>query len=261
MFAILALWVIIFIGLVNPKRLQSLSKDKPVTRAYILLMGLLGTTILIIIGVFTAPDIEHNSAAPSSLQQTTQTVTESEPKYEIISDDKRGNITRKVQVELPSRLSKQQLEIIANQIKDADSTKYERTFIMYRIQGEKSVAAWATIRFDPNLDAKLIGLSADDFKKLLALKLDVDGEVIGQWVSPNGMTDHIDVIYKKNKQYFKKDFYLDATMKPHEMVRDGDTFRYKDLAETQYFVINSNGDLEYHGSSGNVYLAKKLDSY
>lgn len=264
--AVIVLWVLTLIGLVSPKKFQNFRKSKPVTRGQVLLVGFVGTIILSIIITLTAPDPNQNTAiaeniADASKPSTDTQQSEYKPDYEIISDDKRGNITRKVQVELSKRLTKQQLELIANQIKDADKENYERTFIMYRIEGEKSVAAWATTHFDPNLEIKFIGLNADDFNKLLSLKTDVDGEVIGTWISPNGLTDHIDVIYKKGQQYFKKEFYIDATMKPYELVKDGNTFRYKDPNETQYFVIDTNGDLEYRGESGNVYLAKKIESY
>lgn len=254
--ALIALWVLSFIGLLFPAKFQKFKKSAPVTRKDVFLVLFFGSIILILLMVFNAPDPESSGTSP-----VVHSVVEAKPKYEIVADEKRGNVTRKVEVELPTRLNKSQLETIANEIKSADSKDYERTFIMYRIKGENSVAAWATTHFDPDLSVKFIGLSADDFKKLLALNLDVDGEVVGQWVSPNGFTDHIDVIYKKGQQYFKKDFYIDASMNAHEMVKDGDTFRYKEPAETQYFVINSNGDLEYKGSTSLTFLAKKLENY
>ncbi|ENX35800.1 hypothetical protein [Acinetobacter courvalinii] len=254
--ALIALWVLSFIGLLFPAKFQKFKKSAPITRKDVFLVLLFGSIILILLMVFNAPDPESNGTSPVA-----HSLPEAKPVYEIVADEKRGNITRKIEVELPTRLNKSQLETIANEIKNADSNKYERTFIMYRIKRENSVAAWATTHFDPDLSVKFIGLSADDFKKLLAIKLDIDGEVVGQWLSPNGLTDHIDVIYKKGQQYFKKDFYLDATMKPDEMVKEGNTFRYKDPAETQYFVINSNGDLEYKGSTSLTFLAKKLENY
>lgn len=267
-FTAILIWALTIIGLINPSKFDKHTNGKRLTRLQILLFGFVGTIISLVLIVLAAPDPSHKADAPVAqvkVDNSTDIKEMSQPEaissYEIVSDDKRENITRKVQVELAKRVTRQQLELIANEIKNADKETYERTFIMYRIKGEKSVAAWATSHFDPNLEIKFIGLNADDFRKLLSLKHDVEGEVIGEWVSPNGFTDHIVVIYKKGKQYFKQDYYVNATMKPKELVKDGDTFRYKEASETQYYVIDANDDLEYRGESGNVYLAKKLNNY
>ena len=262
--ALIAVWVLTFIGLISPKRLQNLRKSKKVTRKEVLIGGVIGSIILLIVIGVTAPDSVNNGQnnTISANVPVPEKIAESESpkvKYDIIFDDKKRDIVRKVSVELPERISEQQLRQIANEIKSEDHNSYERTFIMYRIKGEQSVAAWATTHFDPSLEVKFIGLSSDNFKKLLNVKHDVDGEVIGQWISPNGFTDHIIVLYKKDKKYFKQDFYIDATLKPYELLKNGTTYRYKDPDETQYFIIDSSGDLEYHGESGNIYKALKFE--
>ena len=265
--ALIAVWVLTFIGLISPKHLQSLRKSKEMTRKDVLIGGVIGSIILFIVIGVTAPDPVNdaqnntNSANAPIPEKIVEKEVKSESfkvNYEIISDDKTRGIVRKVSVELPERISEKQLRQIANEIKNGDSNVYERTLIMYRIKDEQSVAAWATTHFDPSLEVKFIGLSSDNFKKLLDVKHDVDGEVIGQWISPNGFTDHIVVIYKKDKKYFKQDFYIDATLKPYELLKDGETYRYKDPNETQYFIIDSSGDLEYYGESGNIYKALKF---
>lgn len=266
--ALIAVWVLTFIGLISPKRLQSLRKSKEITRQDVLIGGVIGSIILFLVIGVTAPDPVNDgqnnttSANATNNEKIEEKIVDLENvkiDYEIISDDKKRDIVRNVSVELPERISEQQLRQISNEIKNGDSNSYERTFIMYRIKGEQSVAAWATAHFDPSLEVKFIGLSSDNFKKLLNVKHDVDGEVIGQWISPNGFTDHIVVLYKKDKKYFKQDFYIDATLKPYELLKDVATYRYKDPDETQYFIIDSSGDLEYHGESRNIYIANKIE--
>lgn len=261
--ALVTLWIFSFIGLVNPKKWQRLHKNKDVTRKDVFIGCIAGSAILIIVMVVTAPDpvndVQNNNISGSIIGNEKAEAENIKIDYEIITDDKRGNITRKVSVELPERISEQQLRQIANEIKNQDSNSYERTFIMYRIKGEKSVAAWATSHFDPELVVNFIGLNADDYQKLMDMKTSVNGEIFGRWVSPNGLTDHIVVIYKKDNKYFKQDFYIDATVKPYELLKNGDTFRYKDPNETQYFILDKQGDLEYHGESGNIYIANKIE--
>lgn len=263
---IFVVWGIAIIGLINPKWLQGKKENAKLMTRKEIGLGTLGATVLLgIIGVVTSPapaNTDGNSQKEIVSANDSEKNANSENlkiDYVIISDDKKRNITRKVSVELSERISEQQLRKIANEIKNGDSNDYERTFILYRIKDEQSVAAWATTHFDPNLDVKFIGLSSDNFKKLLNVKHDVDGEVIRQWISPNGLTDHIVVFYKKDKKYFKQDFYIDATLKPYELLKDGTTYRYKDPDETQYFIIDSKGDLEYHGESGNIYIAKQFE--
>ena len=180
--------------------------------------------------------------------------------YVIDSDEKRSGITRKVNVELPERISKQQLEMIANEIKNTDKQNYERTLIMYRIKGEKSVAAWATTHFDPDLKIDFIGLGADQYKALLKRDRHTEGEKIGEWYATNG-AENIVVIFKKDGQYYENNYYIDddnSPKKPKKLTYKSGQFSYADRTENWHFKVNDAGDLEYWGDSGNSTTAKKL---
>ncbi len=192
-------------------------------------------------------------------EQIENVVQQQEALYTIVSDEQRGSIIRKVNVELPARINKAQLEQLAYKIKNSDNTSYERTLIMYRIAGEKSVAAWATTHFDPDLEVRLLGLSSDKYKELLNTKIAVEGEIIGKWISPNGFGDHIIVFYKKNNKYFMQNFYVDAILKPDELSKNGNAYRFRDTDEKTYYVVDRNNDLEEHSESGNIYLSKKMN--
>ena len=54
--ALIAVWVLTFIGLISPKRLQNLRKSKEVTRKEVLIGGVIGSIILLIVIGVTAPD-------------------------------------------------------------------------------------------------------------------------------------------------------------------------------------------------------------
>ncbi len=180
--------------------------------------------------------------------------------YIIDSDENTPSIVRKVNVELPERVSKQQLEMIANEIKNADKNPYERTLIMYRIKDEKSIAAWATTHFDPDLKVHFIGLDADQYKALLKMDRTVDGEKIGEWYATGGI-EHVVVIYKKGGQYYETNYFIDDSAAPvaKKLKYEKGQFSYPDTDENWYFNVNDAGDLEYWGESGNSTTAKKIN--
>lgn len=203
-----------------------------------------------------------NDSAPAEKNNTVDSeknITIAPFAYVVDSDKNTPSIVRKVNVELPERVSKQQLEIIANEIKNADRSTYERTLIMYRIKDEKSVAAWATTHFDPNLDIHFIGLDADQYKALLKMDRTVDGEKIGEWYATGG-TEHVVVIYKKDGQYYENKYFVDDTTapKPEKLKYKDGQYRYANSTENWYFKVNDAGDLEYWGESGNSTTAKKI---
>lgn len=253
-------WVTLFvftiIGLINPKKLQFLNNNKPITRIQILIGFIIGFVIFSILLVITSPsEGQRQNNVQSEVVATP--VESKEVHYEIISDENTRNVTRKVNVELAERVSKTELEEIAHKIKDQDKYDYERTFIMYRIQGEKSVAAWATSHFDPDLKITLLGLDAAQYNKLIHQNLNVDGDVIGQWIETVG-TDAVTVFYKKGQRIYKQNFYIDGSSEPEELVKSNNKYKFKNSNENFYFVINEQGNLESWGESGNTAIAKKL---
>ena len=195
----------------------------------------------------------------SEEKNTTETVI-SEPVYKIISDENFGTEKRTVDVLLDERVSEQQLEKLANKIQKMNSEKFKRTFIMYRIQGEKSIAAWATTHFDPDLKIDFIGLDAENYKTLINKNRQVDGKKIGEWYSTGGY-EHVVVIFKKDGQYFENNYFVDGSANPvpKKLKFDNGKYIYPDTDENWHFVVNDAGDLEYWGENGNSTTAKKIN--
>ncbi|MCH7306591.1 hypothetical protein MMO38_00320 [Acinetobacter sp. NIPH 1852] len=155
--------LVMCIGLINPKWLKNPKKpDEIMKRSELLGGGLLAIVVLTFITVVTSPEPSSNvqNANNVKAEVNSENLVSNNIKfdYDIISDEKMRTIKRSVNVELPERLSKEQLEQLAYEIKNLDKNEYERTFILYRIKGEKSDAAWATTHFNPNLEVKFIGL-------------------------------------------------------------------------------------------------------
>lgn len=181
--------------------------------------------------------------------------------YKIISDEKKSNIKRTVQVELEQRITAQEIERIAQEIFDLEQQKYERTFIMYSIKNENMGGAWATSHFDPTLTVKILGSTVDEHQKLNAAKVKVDGKTIGQWRSTWGFETTMVMYEHKNKMWLKQILSDGSSTDADELIKinknNKQGFAIKDDDNSEYYVINQNGDLEFWSERGNYYTAKK----
>lgn len=181
--------------------------------------------------------------------------------YKIISDEKKSNIKRTVQVELEQRITTQEIEKIAKEIFALDSEKYERTFIIYFIKKENMGMAWATSHFDPTLDVKILGSTADEHQKLNTVQVKVEGKIIGQWRSTWGFETTMVMYEHKNKMWFKHILSDGSSTDADELIKINKNnkkgFAIKDDEHNEYYVINQSGDLEFWSERGNYYTAKK----
>lgn len=128
---------------------------KPAKAKHYFRVGALGAVIALVPVVFFAPD----SAAPDPSSSLAL------PDYSVISDEAIGRMKRTVEVILPERVNRDQIDAIARDIKRAELTQYERIFISYQIQGELTDdigMSYAISHFDPDLTIKINGLSADE---------------------------------------------------------------------------------------------------
>ncbi|MDY0208213.1 MAG: hypothetical protein RBR82_16555 [Pseudomonas sp.] len=87
--------------------------------------------------------------------------------YSIISDNDFRNVKRSIDVRLDKKASAEVLNAIALKLKNMERKKYERTFIAYYLPNmEVGAGAWATSHFDPELDVRILGLTADEEEKM-----------------------------------------------------------------------------------------------
>jgi len=89
----------------------------------------------------------------------------------IVEDIKKRNIKRSVTVRLSTKVSKEALGKIAQNIRNADKNKYKRTFILYYLpEMEIGMGAWATTHFNPQLKVLILGLSLEEEEALKSKK-------------------------------------------------------------------------------------------
>lgn len=256
------LWVVLGIALIKPEQFKA-KNHAPLSRQQLLMFGGISTLIIIFLMLVIPSNGDENTSAvvdtPVAMVNNKKDVT-----YHIVNDESKQNIFRKVNVELEERISEKDLSDLAYKIQAMDQQNYERTLIMYRIKGEKSLAAWATTHFDPDLEVNLIGLDARHYRVLLDNDRPFDGELVGEWYGNTGSGEHIIVIYKKDGKYFEKTFYNhedgSGDLEPKKLNYKQGKYSYADSDENWHFLINESGDLEYWGDSGNSITAKKIES-
>lgn len=179
--------------------------------------------------------------------------------YNILEDTVKNNIKRTVEVELPKRLDETELARLAEHIKGLSDKEVERTFIGYRITGnDPKQAYWATTHYNPNLEVKIMGESATNYEKMKGQELP-EGDVIGSWMVNRGMEYRM-TAYNKDGQTYLQSAYGDGTSTDDLYVLTesdkGTKLEEEDNGFGEYFIINSEGELEFWSDNGNYYTAK-----
>jgi len=86
-------------------------------------------------------------------------------------------------IRLENKVSKDFLHKLANHLKDSDSQKYDRFFIVYLLPEMKPGAgAWATSHFDPELEVKILGMTIEEEEKLKIKSEPSSDNTLGEWL-------------------------------------------------------------------------------
>ncbi len=188
--------------------------------------------------------------------------------YTVIKDSNMGSIKRSVEVMLEEKITEEELQILANLIRDSDSSNYERTFIGYRVKGEDNNAYWATTHFDPNLEVKILGLSKAEEENLAKSSdsdEDEDKDILGVWLDDRAyISSKIRIYYSKENILYFENTYTDGSSGVKEMISkpmENGNLRIEDKDGNdfgEYFIINEQSQLEFWSENGNFYTAKSI---
>jgi hypothetical protein len=104
--------------------------------------------------------------------------------FTIIKDSTLKQYKRSVDVRLDRRITKQQLEKLAHEIKSIDNGHYERTFILYYLPYQKpDSGAWASTHFTPILEIEILRATVDTENKFRNFS------IANGWQVPEAHTD------------------------------------------------------------------------
>lgn len=184
--------------------------------------------------------------------------------YSIISDRDFRDIRRNIDVRLDKKVSSEALRKIAQRLKKMERKKYERTFIAYYLPNMKvNAGAWATTHFDPRLEVKILGLTAEEEENMARAAKSTSRVVVGIWLDDRPYAGATVTIYRENKKLYLESKYKDGSSSIDEMTESQSSTGTK-LVEKggnkhgEYFVLDKKGNLQAGGNNGIFLKYKKL---
>lgn len=175
--------------------------------------------------------------------------------FRVIKDEVE-HLKRSVEVVLPERIDKQQLEALARHIYQ---DRPGNTFIGYYIEGEGDYAYWATTHYNPELDVQILGSSKAQEQSLNDTSSGLEGEVLGRWRVNRGYNSVITLIEvggeKRLIQRFQDGSEMDNPAQERNV--NGQTRLSDGIGENngEYYVIGEDGRLQFWSNNGNYYTA------
>jgi hypothetical protein len=175
--------------------------------------------------------------------------------YRITNDEHMQKIKRSVEIVVDQPLTEEQLRVIANDIRESDSTKYDRTFIGYRLADQTADLYWATTHFNPVLVVKIQGITADEWEHASDFSISGEWDVIGKWLDLTPYIGGKVVIYIKDGKTYKNNTYQDGSGGSKEVVESTSPLgrRFDDVNGSNagdHWIIDSKGDLQCWDDDG-----------
>lgn len=185
--------------------------------------------------------------------------------YSIIGSDTFLDYKRSLDVRLNRKVSEDTLSALALKLKAQDPKIYERTFICYYLPGmEVGAGAWATTHFNPNLEVKILGLTAEQENALRQQTNDPSRDVIGSWLDESPFIGSRVTIFRQNGKLFLENTYKDGSSGKKEIVEKLSgkerTFRKKEGSSAgEFYLIDKQGNLQLWDQEGIIWIAKKIN--
>ena len=190
-----------------------------------------------------------------------------EPKevtYTIIDSDVMPVFKRSLVVRLNKKVSERTLRALALKLKSQDSRNYARTFIVYILPDMKvGAGAWATTHFDPDLEVRILGLTAKQEEALKQLPHDPSREIIGSWIDDRMYLGNRTTIFRQDGKLFMERVSWDGSSGKKEIVAKPSTSskKFEDKEGNsfgEFYLIDSRGNLQLRDQDGLISTAKKI---
>ncbi|NQT17375.1 MAG: hypothetical protein HQ582_31765 [Planctomycetes bacterium] len=213
----------------------------------------------------TTPPASQTSIPTPRSEQPTATSIPKDVTYTIIEKNIVPGIKRSLDIRLNRKVSQDVLSSIAMELKNSDPNSYERTFIGYYLPDMKvGAGCWATTHFNPNLEVRVLGLTAEQERAFTQQRADPSREIIGSWLDESIGGANVTTIFRKDGRLFMENTYSDGSAGTDELVEtpspDGRRFDSKpDRGFGEYYLINSKGELQLLDQDGPFMTAKKVN--
>ena len=183
--------------------------------------------------------------------------------YKITQEKSNDNLSKcNINIELKSKVNKQRLNEIANEIRSS-RRKYNDLYVFYYVKGmNENSGAWATSHFTPTLEIQILGATEEEDEMLDNVSIE-SGEQIGKWKEEDAMMSATYILFKENKELRLKMTFMDGsgmTINVKKSKYNGKVrYDYKDENKNDFFIIESNGNFGIYDADGKISEAKKIE--
>ena len=178
---------------------------------------------------------------------------------EILPDNKK----RALKIQLSRKVSEGTLRDISLRLKAQDPRSFDRTFIEYYLSGgpiDERTPAWASARFDPDLEIQIHGLTIKEEQDLISEHSSSNYKVVGHWIDiPIGS---ITIFYEDGKMFIEEKFKDGSKLKneiKEKSIQGGRRFdQLKGSSYGDHWVLVPDGTLQIRDNSGLISIAKPV---
>lgn len=185
--------------------------------------------------------------------------------FTVIKQDRYGDTKRSLDIRLNRKVPKDVLRTIALQLKDADSGRYERTFIVYYLpEMQVGAGGWATTHFNPNLEVRILGLTIEEEQQLTTESVATNRDIIGRWLDESPFIGSRITIFREDGKLYIEQIFKDGSGGKKELIekqsplgRRFDTVTGSSAGD--HWLLDSRGSLQIRDNEGLIATAKKID--
>jgi len=124
--------------------------------------------------------------------------------------------------------------------------------------------AWATTHFNPNLEVRILGLTAEAEKALTQEPVPANREIIGRWLDVSPFVSSRITIYREDGTLYVEQKFKDGSSSNDELVEKSSPLgrRFDKVGGStagDNWVLDSRGNLQIRDNDGLIATAKKIN--
>ncbi|MEX2410244.1 MAG: DUF2971 domain-containing protein [Candidatus Paceibacterota bacterium] len=162
-----------------------------------------------------------------------------------------------INIKLSRKITKNQLQFVAADIRSKVFPMAERIFMMYYLPDmEINSGAWATSHFsDGKINVIIHGLTEEKEKDLLENFRNDKRDIVGRWFDNTPFASSVRVLFKNEGNIYFETIFADGSSFEEEMIAsktpEGTRYDYvDDGGYGEYFIVNDRSDLLFVSENG-----------